>query len=402
MLNEKEIELTYINRIIEFKNRQELNRGYIDEEGRISLLKKIIETLDVEKNTWSDYQCEAYKKYHIYHQLKRDDDMKNANPLQHKKISQNYLKRAVEFNPFNAKILKEYISFNNLKVDVLLKKRYLSFFHPNSAQYQETLIWLNLKDEPILYDYLADDLLKPITDWLIQHKKSNIKQSLSTKRLDKTIKEETDVDKKTFDEIEQNIEELLKLSKKVQTKFSLNWDEIIIAKISIDKALKLSIYNKDVLTAGIEFYGHFYWRLLFNSIERTEDKQKEQKFKELVFGSNKIKLDDLIEEAKKGFNKAIELNLILKKIPQNITTDKDFYTNKYIFSLKRIKVFNGISKEEELPCYTDGLLEKEALSYDVLEKKFLSIKKKNIRDSFLITLILILIGGYLLAINYYK
>jgi len=399
VLNEKEIELTYINLIIEFKNKQDLNQEFLDEEGREILLKKIIETLDLEENLWDDYQCEAYKKYHIYHQLKRDDDMEKANPIKHKKISQNYLKQAVEFNPFNAKILKEYISFNNLEVDDLLKKRYLSFFHPNSAQYQEALVWLSLKDEPVIYNYLADDILKPITDWLVQHKKNKVKQSLSTKKLDKTIKEETDIDKKTFIEIKQNVEELLKLSKKVHLPFSLSWDDVILAKTSIDKALKIAIYNEEVLIAGIEFYGNFYWRLLFNSTIVSQDKQKEQNFKKSIFGSVKVKQDVIIKEAKKGFNKAIELNLILKKIKQDMTADKDYYANKYTFSLNRIKVFNGISKEEELPCYTDGLLEKEAFSYDVLEKEFLSIKKKNIRDVFLIILALILLGLYFLAIK---
>jgi len=381
-----EIELEYLKQILEFKNKKELNEGFLDEEQRDNLLKEVIDAIDLDENFWRDFKCEAYKNYHIYSLFKRDGFLKNRHPKLYNKQISKYLKKALDFNPFNVKILKEYITFHQKNVDVKLKKRYLTFFHPNSIDYQKALIWLELDDEVILYDYLSDDITKPIVSWIVEHKKSNLKKSLSTAITDELAK--ADVDEKTIEESKDLVNELLRTTAKVfNASYSnafkalfLEWDDVFLSKISIDKALKLAPYNKNVLKIAIEYYGSFYWRLLFNANDFKQQLDKRKQFNKTIFKTQTPTFSEVKAEARQKFDYAVELNIRLKSILDNTKRNKHYSTENFksIVSQNHVSVFKNINNEYDYPCYCDGVLEKEAICFQVFEKNYIYRKSSDL------------------------
>lgn len=308
----------YLTRVILFKEKKDLFTEYADETKRYFLLRKLFEDLDFDKDLWNVRADFAKQSFQIYLLLDYDYEAGRVAPKIYQALLEKYLKRAIALDPYNIEYLKAYFNgpVGNDKSDKKLAIHYISLFHPNSAEFQNLLVDLRIKSSEIVFDCLSETVTIPfIREMVFLSKKSKAEyvESQSSKELEE-LAATAGLDSGTIKKINDSIPGLLDtVYKVVENNHWLDWTGVHKAVLSMDQAIDLAPYDKDVLLTALIFYGRCYWRFVLGYREIKGNNGKDE-FMEYVFGVKKPKRELQYSKALELFSKTENLKERLLRV----------------------------------------------------------------------------------------
>ncbi|MEX1002382.1 MAG: hypothetical protein WDZ35_09740 [Crocinitomicaceae bacterium] len=359
----------YLQRLLEYKVNKDLHDSYLNDEDREKLLRELFDSLEFDPHLWEDRKRNAKRHFIIAELYDEDSKLETIHPKYRKQKVCEHLKKAIALDPYNLEYLKYYINGSNVICDENedYNNRLLCLHDPNSTEYQNMTVDFDLSSTINEYDYLADAVLHPFVDELVFIKENPDLQAKNAELLDQELKEiakSGGIDEATIKDAEKHLETHLKTAGKVFDYWWKSWDEALKAWMSMQKAVDIAPYNKEVLELAVAFYGNFFWRLILGYSKAPKSHKNKQFFKKL-FGKEKLNAEELKEEVFKSIEKA---DAFQKRYAQIIAYERennkedDNWTSRFhrsVFTHDIMDLFGTLDYRKDKDAHLNALVVKE-------------------------------------------
>lgn len=363
-----------------------MNDEYRSEEQRERLLKDLFRELDFDEELWKERKSQASHHYCVFCEIDSDSSLRSNLPITWKSIALHYLKKAIALDPFNEEYLKKYVcdTSGHWEAEKVYAQRFIELFPISSTDSTNFQVELEISHSELSYDYLRPEIVEPFIEELVFIRASKEQLSIDKKQIDeiKSMDQSAGIDSEVQKELEQEVQEMLRLVAKSLYDHWLDWKELHKAYLAAEKLVDLVPYNPEVLLVCIRFFGDKHWRTLLNAEELKGESEHRDVFIRSVHKIEKPKKTDLFEIAQKSISKAKELHLRFASMPkQHIGKEEDL--------LKRIvsRSHFQIDESEINPNFTAAFVEAQALSLKG-HIYFISLKKRQNWLSFFVAVFL--------------
>ncbi|MEM9983221.1 MAG: hypothetical protein AAF734_12055, partial [Bacteroidota bacterium] len=299
-----------------------------------------------------------------------------------------YLKKALALDPYNEDFLEVYVDkSNDWEVAESYQYRYLALFNPNSSKYQELSLDFDLHNDTLEIDYMQEEVITTLIEAIIdleqKHTYQDFKEENDAEMFQQII-QEVGVEKETVQMLEEvlpgHLETILKGFRGEE-----RWDNILTIYLSVEKVLAIAPYNPLVLLITTFFYASVYPRILLQFHINSDLAYKSEKleiFFQAVFHKTQLSKKERLEEAKKSFQKSIQLKERYSKMVAAMLSHKEERVvqrfNLSMIDLMRtprkirniLDLYQGFEREDEQYQLEEHFIQLEAF----FEQEFLTFQ----------------------------
>ncbi len=315
-----EILNNYLQQVLKLKQQQYKHGNYLNAQQREALLAEVLTDVGFTADMNHLRKKKAEQAFYAYEFLKSDDVMRRRFSKIYQKYCQKYLKKALALDPYNEDFLEAYIDkSNDWKIAESYQYRYLALFNPNSSKYQTLILDLGLHNNEPTIDYLPEGLVSSLMEAMLDLAPTDVSKDtkpLQEAEIFREVIQEVGVEQETI----QTLEEVLPghLTTIIRgLRGERNWEGILKIYMSTEKVLAIAPYEPIVLLLTTFFYASVYPRILLSFHQNTDLIGKTDTmntFFKTVFNKTQLNEKERVEEAKKSFQKSVQLKERYSKI----------------------------------------------------------------------------------------
>jgi hypothetical protein len=361
-MTQTDISQKYLERLIVFKDNQELASGFLEEKKRDQLLNQLGKELQLDEVILAQRKELAAQAFKSHQLLLIDYALITKAPAARDHLRTKYLKRALALDPYNSEYLKTWLFDKSGEWQPTPERRslYPALFPPDSHEFAEALAETGLAHHEISYDYLAGHLVAAFVDAVVfsEAQVKAEKENDHAAELNK-LADIAGLNASLKAGIDAQLTQYLDDVNAVLDHPFLEWQKCLAAHVAMEQAIDLAPYDREVVTTAIQYYGSFAWRLALNDHTIYGDTSVKPGLYQHLFGTAKP-------------SKALRLKTATAFITKAAELKTRFFTQVLIHQpepaeRRSVKMMYDGTDDA---LFVRALLEKERLAWLVLSSRF--------------------------------